>query len=226
MVHDVMDLPHAIGNVIEHPGSLAAWGELVKDVAVTASIVVMVVDPLAAPELLEADALADGGAMALGEAAGDALGDAAGDAAGNAIGDAAGDAAGDATGDAVGGADGAGAADDTGGVLRGTNARGEVTSRGSFRVKTVQDAWDNAEPGPNGGRLCPTCKSEVTVAPRTGPRDWDISHNPSWTNREFPMNVARKEALDNYQQGTSLECPSCNRAGGNDDSRFPVGELP
>ncbi|MBO0745954.1 MAG: hypothetical protein J2P43_13110 [Candidatus Dormibacteraeota bacterium] len=221
MVHDVLDLPHAIVNVVEHPGDLGAWGELVKDVAVTASIVVMVADPLAAPELLEADALADGGAMAAGEVAGEALGETAGGAAGDALSSAAGDAA----GDAVGGADGA--AGDAGGVLRGTNARGEVTSRGSFRVKTEQDAWDNAEPGPNGGKLCPTCKTEVTVPPRTGvPRDWDVSHNPSWTNREFPPNVTRPEVLDNYQQGTSLECPSCNRSGGNDDSRFPVGGLP
>ncbi|MGE7913040.1 GH-E family nuclease [Lysinibacillus xylanilyticus] len=27
--------------------------------------------------------------------------------------------------------------------------------------------------------------------------------------------VTRKEVLDNYQTGTRLECPSCNRSGGN-----------
>lgn len=47
-----------------------------------------------------------------------------------------------------------------------------------------------------------------------------LSHNPSWTNREFPPDVTRQEVLDNYQDGTSLECPSCNRSAGNNDQRF------
>jgi hypothetical protein len=45
---------HAIENFIEHPG-WASLGELVKDIAVTASLVALVVAPFAAPELLEAD---------------------------------------------------------------------------------------------------------------------------------------------------------------------------
>jgi hypothetical protein len=45
---------HAIENFIEHPG-WASLGELVKDIAVTASIVAMIAAPFAAPELLEAD---------------------------------------------------------------------------------------------------------------------------------------------------------------------------
>ncbi len=102
------------------------------------------------------------------------------------------------------------------GTLKGTNQKGEVTNRGSFRKGTVHEAWDNAEPGPNGGKLCPTCKKEVKVKPFSGDkRDWDIDHNPSWTNREFPANVTRKRVLDNYQEGIRLECPSCNRRGGN-----------
>ncbi|MFJ6267118.1 GH-E family nuclease [Lysinibacillus xylanilyticus] len=101
-------------------------------------------------------------------------------------------------------------------VIKGTNKKGEVTNRGSFRKGTVQDAWDNAESGLNGGKLCPTCKDEVKVEPFSGEkRDWDIDHVPAWTNREFPANVTRKEVLDNYQKGTRLECPSCNRSGGN-----------
>ncbi|MCC6698918.1 MAG: hypothetical protein IT365_25065, partial [Candidatus Hydrogenedentes bacterium] len=97
----------------------------------------------------------------------------------------------------------------------GTNVRGQVTSRGSFRTGTIQDAWDNAALGPNGGRLCPTCGDEVMVPPRSGPRDWDIDHQPTWTNRQFPPDVTRSEVLDSYQQGTRLECPSCNRGRGN-----------
>ena|GEM_PF-5739400 len=101
-------------------------------------------------------------------------------------------------------------------VLKGTNKKGEVTSRGGFRKKTVLDAWNNAEPGPNGGKLCPTCKNEVHVPPFSGmKRDWDIDHTPAWTNRTFPSNVTRKEVLDDYQKGTRLECPSCNRSRGN-----------
>lgn len=68
--------------------------------------------------------------------------------------------------------------------------------------------------------MCPTCGSERNVAPGEGARDWDASHNPPWTNREFSPDVTRPEVLDNYQEGTSLECPSCNRSGGNNDRRF------
>ncbi|MFJ8141202.1 polymorphic toxin-type HINT domain-containing protein [Streptomyces sp. NPDC096013] len=115
---------------------------------------------------------------------------------------------------------------DSDGMLRGTNETGQTTSRGSFRVATEDGAWDNAEVGPNAGRLCPTqgpnCAGEVRVAPRTPDvtRDWDVSHNPSWTNRQFDPGVSREEVLDNYQEGTGLECIPCNRGGGNDDSRF------
>ncbi len=106
-------------------------------------------------------------------------------------------------------------------MVSGTNERGELTSRSSFRNGTVQDAWDNATDGPTGGKLCPTCGGEVSVAPGTGNRDWDVSHNPSWTNREFDANVTtRQDVIDNYQQGTSLECPSCNRSGQANDNRF------
>ena len=101
-------------------------------------------------------------------------------------------------------------------VLKGTNQKGEITTRGSFRKDTLQDSWDNAEPGPNGGKLCPTCKEEVKVKPFSGEkRDWHVDHKPAWTNRVFPANVTRKEVLDNYQKGTRLECPSCNIRGGN-----------
>jgi hypothetical protein len=65
----------------------------------------------------------------------------------------------------------------------------------------------------------------VHNAPGSGqPRDWDVSHNPSWTNREFdPDNTTRQDVVDNYQEGTGLECRRCNRGGGNDDSRFGGG---
>jgi hypothetical protein len=64
---------HAIENFIEHPG-WASLGELVKDIAVTASLVALVVAPFAAPEVLEADsAVLSEDALAAGtETAGEA----------------------------------------------------------------------------------------------------------------------------------------------------------
>ena len=100
--------------------------------------------------------------------------------------------------------------------IRGTNEPKQTTSRAKFRKATIQAAWDNAEVGPNGGRLCPTCKTELTVLPSSGePRDWDIDHEPPWSKREFPPDVARADARANYQEGTRLECPTCNRSAGN-----------
>jgi hypothetical protein len=72
--HDITDLPHAIKNVWEHPGSLAAWGELAKDLATTAAVVAIAAAPFAAPELLEADAAIDGAADAAGDGARDGAG--------------------------------------------------------------------------------------------------------------------------------------------------------
>jgi hypothetical protein len=60
----------AIINFIEHP-SWSTFGELAKDVAVTASLVAMVAAPFAAPELAGADAAAVG-ADAAAEGAGEA----------------------------------------------------------------------------------------------------------------------------------------------------------
>ncbi|MDF4024661.1 RHS repeat-associated core domain-containing protein [Luteibacter sp. PPL201] len=103
----------------------------------------------------------------------------------------------------------------------GTNARGQITSRSSFRDATVRAAWREAEEGPNGGRLCPTCSKEVMVPPKSGVnRDWDVSHYPSWSNRSFPPGTPRPDIIDNYQEGTSLECPACNRSRGNNDARL------
>jgi RHS repeat-associated protein len=48
-------------------------------------------------------------------------------------------------------------------TLRGTNQRGQVTSRASFRKATLQGAWEGATPGASGDRLCPT-----TSLARTG----------------------------------------------------------
>uniref|UniRef100_UPI001D04966E GH-E family nuclease n=1 Tax=Komagataeibacter diospyri TaxID=1932662 RepID=UPI001D04966E len=69
--------------------------------------------------------------------------------------------------------------------------------------------------------MCPTCSKEVKNPPNSGkPRDWDASHNPSWSNRVFDHSIKRKDVLDNYQEGVSLECSNCNRRGGNNDKRF------
>ncbi|MDQ0418972.1 RHS repeat-associated protein, partial [Croceifilum oryzae] len=102
--------------------------------------------------------------------------------------------------------------------LMGSNKKGDITNRGSWRKDTVKKAWEGAEVGPNGGRLCPSCGKEVMVPPFSGKsRDWDISHMPSWTNRRFSLDSKRKDFLDNYQVNTFLECPSCNRPRGNRD---------
>jgi X-X-X-Leu-X-X-Gly heptad repeat protein len=63
----------AIINFVEHP-SWSTFGELAKDVAVTASLVAMVAAPFAAPELIEADAAAGGADAAAGAGAEGAAG--------------------------------------------------------------------------------------------------------------------------------------------------------
>jgi RHS repeat-associated protein len=89
-----------------------------------------------------------------------------------------------------------------------------ITKRPSgFRKKTVQDAWDDAADGPTGGKRCPTCGEEVEVPPGEGPRDWDIDHQPPWSQRDLTERT-RKEILDEYNRGTRLECPHCNRRRG------------
>lgn len=100
-----------------------------------------------------------------------------------------------------------------------------TAKRGSFRKGTVKESWDNAKNGsqPN-TKQCPTCKKDVKGNPynkekRTGPDGWDMSHNPSWTKRDH-TGMTRKQQLDDYNKGAPLECASCNRSGGNNDSRF------
>jgi Pretoxin HINT domain/HNH/ENDO VII superfamily nuclease with conserved GHE residues len=83
----------------------------------------------------------------------------------------------------------------------------------NFRGETVQSSWNNAAEGPTGGKLCPTCSKEVHVAPGTGRRDWDIDHQPPWSTRDS-SGLSRKQVLDDYNTGTRLECPSCNRSRG------------
>ena len=91
----------------------------------------------------------------------------------------------------------------------------DVTRRPSgFRRQTVQDAWDDAAPGskPN-TKSCPTCREDVEVAPGQGHRDWDVDHQPPWSVRD-KAGLTRKQILDNYNDGTRLECPGCNRSRG------------
>jgi HNH/ENDO VII superfamily nuclease with conserved GHE residues len=100
-------------------------------------------------------------------------------------------------------------------ILRGTWSdnvySSDTTDRPSgFRKGTVQGAWDNAEDGQNGAKVCPTCGGEVKVAPGGGPRDWDVDHQPKWGDRDL-SGLDRKGVLDNYNKGTRLRCPPCNR---------------
>ncbi|WP_306168987.1 RHS repeat-associated core domain-containing protein [Halomonas sp. MMSF_3323] len=102
------------------------------------------------------------------------------------------------------------------GLAKGTNERGQITSRTSWRKSTVRATWENANEGPSGGRLCPKCGVEVNVAPETGPRDWHIEHDPTpWSNRDFPDDVTRPQVIENYQEGVILKCPRCNMSEGN-----------
>jgi hypothetical protein len=116
---------------------------------------------------------------------------------------------------------GAAAAEDTAEATAektGTDTADVTQPRPSFRKGTIRDAWDNAEDGPNGGKLCPTCGDEVNVEPGAGPRDWDIDHQPPWSLRIPELSedpgLTRGDVIDNYQEGTRLECPACNRGRG------------
>ena len=97
------------------------------------------------------------------------------------------------------------------------NASGETarTSRPSgFRKQTVSDAWANAADGSAPDtKACPTCGKDVTVAPGQGRRDWDVDHQPPWSQRDL-SGMTRQQILDEYNRGTRLECPSCNRSRG------------
>jgi RHS repeat-associated protein len=97
---------------------------------------------------------------------------------------------------------------------RGTNVRGQKTSRPSSpRKGTVQKAWDKAANGRNGGKACPDCGKEVNVEPNGGkPRDWDVNHSPKWSDREFSPDATREDVINDYQKGTDLKCPTCNRS--------------
>lgn len=91
----------------------------------------------------------------------------------------------------------------------------DPTSRPSgFRKQTVTDAWDNATDGSaEGTKACPTCGKDVTVAPGQGARDWDVDHQPPWSQRDL-TGMTRQEVINEYNSGTRLECPSCNRSRG------------
>ena len=96
----------------------------------------------------------------------------------------------------------------------------------SFRNDTVKNAWDNAENGSEvNTKKCPTCGNDVRGNPhnkesRNTDEGWDVSHNPSWNNRDHSSYGSRKELLDDYNQGTGLECRHCNRSGQDNDERF------
>jgi len=108
-----------------------------------------------------------------------------------------------------------------GGPIRGSNERGSISNRTSFRKATDSTAWENAAPAPGGGRYCSNgaCNTVVHAAPGSGiRRDWDRSHyDKSWTNRGFPAVVSRATIVLDYQKGVILECISCNRGRGNND---------
>ena len=94
-----------------------------------------------------------------------------------------------------------------------------------FRKSTVENAWDAAKDGskPN-TKQCPTCGKDVHGNPhnrenRNTKDGWDVSHNPSWNNRD-KNHANRKELINDFNSGTGLECRHCNRSGKDNDSRF------
>ena len=93
--------------------------------------------------------------------------------------------------------------------------------------RSVTDNWDNATDGSKlNTKKCPTCGKDVEGNPnnnesRKNENGWDVSHNPSWSNRDLSEKGTRKEVLDEYNKGTELECIGCNRGRGNRDERNP-----
>jgi len=101
--------------------------------------------------------------------------------------------------------------------IPGTNQPGALTNRSTFRKSVISDTWENAAPGPNGGRLCAGgCNRELFWIPGQN-RDWDMGHVPSWTRRLFSPDVTRQQVIGNYQTGARVECAGCNRSRGNKD---------
>ena len=105
----------------------------------------------------------------------------------------------------------------SGGTADPTPPHTSVTRRPSgFRKGTAQGAWDSAQDGPNGGKLCPTCDREVTGNPADGGRAgrWDVDHEPQWQDRGLDGldGLDRRGVLDNYNRGTRLRCVGCNRS--------------
>lgn len=98
----------------------------------------------------------------------------------------------------------------------GTNEVGMITSRAGWWKATLQRGWDEALPGPSGGRLCPGCGTEVRVSPSSSlPRDWHLDHVKPWTKRMFSAAASRKTVIRDYQSGVNLLCPRCNLSKGN-----------
>lgn len=81
----------------------------------------------------------------------------------------------------------------------------------------MKDSWDNAASGskPN-SKQCPDCGKDVFGNPhnkeKRNQRDgWDNDHQPKWKDRDLSK-MDRKEVLDEYNKGTRLRCPGCNRS--------------
>jgi hypothetical protein len=128
----------AIINFIKHP-SWSTFGALLKDVAVTASLVALIAVPFAAPELLEADGALLAGEDVAEDTAGDALGGAAGDGAGDAAGDGAGDAGGEGAGES-----GTSFKDVARGVNTWGNKAATYATGGGAGTEAVQGHWGAA----------------------------------------------------------------------------------
>jgi len=93
----------------------------------------------------------------------------------------------------------------------GSESGKDVTKRpGRVRKGTEEKNWENAENGPDGGKVCPTCGDEVKSKPGEKNKDWDNDHNPPWRNRDL-TGKDRKGVLDEYNKDTRLRCVHCNR---------------
>jgi RHS repeat-associated protein len=103
-------------------------------------------------------------------------------------------------------------------AIFGTNKSGQLGSRRKWRGYELDDAYNSAEVGPSGGRLCPDCGVEVMVPPGTGvPRDWHMGHARAWTNQWLPPDATRRMFRNAYGEGVTLTCGPCNLKRSNKD---------
>ena len=83
-----------------------------------------------------------------------------------------------------------------------------MIARQNLENQHLDDAWEGADDGSNGGKICPNCGKEVYGKPGSGPRDWHADHMLAWIKRNLSKIRTRKGFWMNIKQ--QLLCPTCN----------------